>query len=526
MIAAFIHWFLLMILQTDRCFFIYRQENKVVLISKLLAFLLLEGIWIASVRLYKGWKEDCPRAKRFIHIWSGYALFVCLALLILWPGTWSWDDLWVLSNAQHYHLMPWQHVLSSYEQIVLLQLFPTPGGYVFVKNLLIAAIIAYCICKTETAFQLPSVFSHHYWGDIGFKLLPFFLPPVLMYQFSGYRIGLYVYLELLMLVVMACSWKEKFSWSGSKIAAFSIVTAVCACWRSESILYTLLGMAFFGFSPNRTLTRKKRVLGAAAVLILVCGLSSWQKNALGNNNYAVISTLRPGVELVRHSDEAKDGDELRQIDKVADIQKIKAHPDHNGEVAYWGDEVVRKNYSKKEYKNYLHALGRLTLRYPSIVIKERLHLLASASGFGHGQYQNVNTSVDMLIPGKNQYKAFSSVKTENKYPVFQKLRSKTIHFIGMEWKGKQIQPFHALEWNIGVPILVLVAAWLRMAAERQWGAVLLLTAVLLKLPIVILTAPSAWFMYYLSFYFLGYVLLDFYLVKRIGKQKRMVCNER
>lgn len=526
-IAAFIHWFLLMILQVDRNLFLYEHENREMLIGKIAAFFLLEFIWIVAFKLYRGWKED-QFSKRFVHIWSFYTLILCLLLLVLWPGTWSWDDLLVLATTQYYHLVPWQHVLSSYEQIILLQLFPLPGGYVLVKNLLIAGIVAYSICKIEQTCSMHQIFKNHYWFDILVKLIPFLLPPVLMYQFSGYRLGLYIYLELLMFVIMICSLKNNYKWTKFRISMFALLITVCASWRSESLFYALLGIIFLAVGKNITLSKKKRALGVVLILIFFGSLTSFQNHALKNSNYEIISTLRPAVELIRHSDIEKDADELMTINQVVDVEKVKAHPDHNGEKAYWGDKVVRKNYTKKEYKEYLKAITHLSVRYPSVAWRERWDSFAATSGFwGDRQYKNIDTSIDMLIPGKDQYdNAFSKIVTVQKYPVFSRFRAKFIHFMGMKRHGKLIQPLHAIEWNIIVPMLALLIAFVKVLYQKKWMYAVILAFVLVKIPVVFLTAPSTWFMYYLSFYFLGYVLLDFYLVYRIGERRRISDNER
>lgn len=112
-----------------------------------------------------------------------------LLLIILWPGTWAWDDLVTLRNIQHYNSFnPWQHILTGLYQDIMLQILPFPGGIILLQNVWISLIVAFSITKIESAFHIRRL--KNWILDILLKLIPFFLPPILMYQFSGYSISI------------------------------------------------------------------------------------------------------------------------------------------------------------------------------------------------------------------------------------------------------------------------------------------------------------------------------------------------
>ena len=159
-----------------------------------------------------------------------------LLLIILWPGTWAWDDLVTLRNIQHYNSFnPWQHILTGLYQDIMLQILPFPGGIILLQNVWISLIVAFSITKIESAFHIRRL--KNWILDILLKLIPFFLPPILMYQFSGYRIGLYIYLELAMLVVLVCGAKDKREWKWKYVLLLAFLTVIVAAWRTESIFY-------------------------------------------------------------------------------------------------------------------------------------------------------------------------------------------------------------------------------------------------------------------------------------------------
>ena len=61
-------------------------------------------------------------------------------------------------------------------------------------------------------------------------------------------------------------------------------------------------------------------------------------------------------------------------------------------------------------------------------------------------------------------------------------------------------------------MLVLVYSWCKAVLGKKWNLFLLITTVLIKVPLIILTQPAAWFMYFLSIYLLGYVALIYGLL--------------
>lgn len=349
------------------------------------------------------------------------------------------------------------------------------------------------------------------------------LPPVLMYQFSGYRIGLYIYLELLMLVILVCSLKDNFNWSTMKVIFFSLLATVVICWRSESIFYLILVIAFYTFSQNHSFSKYLRIGGIISLLLFFGWVTIWQSRSLGNSNYEIVATIRPCVELIRHAGKG-DEIELEKINKILNVDIVKAHPDHNGEVVYWNDNAVSSKYSRKEYHDYIKGFIALCLRHPDIVWRERTQVFKNTIGLKTKGFNNVDPSVETYIPGKWTYSAQTEIITKNKYPSFIRLRSKVIHMMGMEHKLKIVQPFYSIVWNVITPVFVIVMGIVVLVKYKKWNFASILAFVGIKIPLVFLAAPSDWFMYYLSFYFIGYVLLDYYFLYLLSRRKEEKVN--
>jgi hypothetical protein len=69
-------------------------------------------------------------------------------------------------------------------------------------------------------------------------------------------------------------------------------------------------------------------------------------------------------------------------------------------------------------------------------------------------------------------------------------------------------------------IVIILIAFVILLAKRKWKELFLVTGVLVKVPLVFLTAPSKLFMYYYSVYLFGYFLLFYALYLYTGRKIR------
>lgn len=516
LVIALIQWFITTILQVDRAFFTYDSETTFFFIIKCLYLLLLMVAWCFVFMVYRKIKAQDVDYKRGVQVFLVYFSIMMVLLLILWPGTWSWDDLWTLHDIQHYDdLNEWQHIITGIYHDLMLQILPFPGGVIFLQNILVSICVAFTVTKLENTFHIRKLKNSI--PDILLKIVPFLLPPVLMYQFSGYRMGLYVYLELVMLVMLIAAKQESEEWTWSYTLLFCILVVIVATWRTESFLYIPFACILL-FMMNKNILSTKR--NCTCVLILIfgfLGINKWQNYELGDSNYQIISLLRPCAELVRVADYEDNVEEFAAIDKVTDLEVIFNNPTMNGETLYWSTGCVRTrndnpddDYTKEDYHNYLKAFIKLSLKYPKVVIAERWNLFICGSGITGSTTMNVNVAANLFDEnGGNEVatEMLSSERNVNR-PVLKNIRRAVINiFGGKKVDGTDIVFVQRLMWNAIVPMLFLVYAWIELLIRKKWYLWLVCSSLVAKIPIIILTQPSAWLMYLLSFYFLGYVFI-------------------
>lgn len=525
---ACIQWFITTVLQVDRLFFTYDYENKYLIITKLLYAVSLIAVWCFIFHVYRQVNYRNESYIRGLSIFKFYICMIAILLLILWPGTWALDDLRVLCNICEYNSwMPWQHIITGMYQDVLLQILPFPGGIILLQNIIIALCVAFFVTKMEQIFGIRRLKRSLI--DRLVKVCPFLMPPVIMYQFSGYRMGLYIYLELVLIVMISDTIKEsKKEWTMPYLFFFCIVCIVVSSWRTESFLYTIFASVYIFFADEKLVSKTKKLICVLTVLIGVGGVNRLQNCELGNSNYKIISLARPCAELVRNADIISDKAILESVDKVVSIDTILNNPCMNGETLYWNGNLVRYNYSDLDYKDFKRAFIQLALKYPKVVIHERWNLFIVGSGITGESYTNVNEAATMFDNGNSNSAAIAALEKGwiANNPVLKNTRRNFINILGMK-KGDSIYAvwLQRIIWNSLIPMIILLCALIGYLLDRKWHWAGVCTAVLIRVPIVVLTQPAGWFMYVLTFYFLGYIYLVYYILIRWsnrsgGKKKR------
>lgn len=510
-LIASLQWFFTTVLQIDRLFFVYETESAVFLLIKTLYLVVLIGFWIFIFDFYQKVRAEKSEYRRVLKIFNVYLVILLLLLLILWPGTWSWDDAGDLFTEQQYGWTTWQHVLTGIYQEILLQILPFPGGIILLQNVGIALSVAMIITKLETCFNIPCLKNQYI--DILVKLLPFYMPPILLYQYSGYRMGVYVYIELAMLVVWLCAMKENEEWNWRYLILFCLLCAVAATWRTESLFYIPGVCCGIFFVKKKVLPNHKKIICILTIMCLFSGINFVQNKGLGNNSYKVISILRPCVELVHAADPEEDTELLKELSRVLNLDIIYENPEVNGEQLYWNYGVVRQSHTQEDYKACLKAFVKLCLKYPQIVIHERMALFVRSAGLKGNSVSTINDTYYFYDRegGNRMAERVRNAGWIANRPIFPQLRKGLLRLLIMQIKDR-VFVLKWVVWNIIPPMLVLVYSWCKAVLGKKWNLFLLITTVLIKVPLIILTQPAAWFMYFLSIYLLGYVALIYGLL--------------
>lgn len=514
-IIATIHFYITTALQIDRLFFSYKSAGLKIMVVKFTYLILLVLAYSFTFNVYKKIKQKDKFYNRAFSIFIIYLVIILLILLAMWPGTWTWDDALTLNACKYYSYGAWQHFITGLMYDSILQIIPSPGIIVLFYNILISIIVAYIVTSFEINYYL--LVSKNKIIDILVKILPFLLFPVIFYQLSGYRQGILMYLELYILTTWLLIL-DKRNVSLTNFIIFLIIVPVVSTWRSENFLYVYI-VSFSLLFFRKDIKAQYKVFMILFMFFMFFLLNFIQTKALKNNNYNLVSLDNQACVLVRNADPIKDKEDIDRIGKAFNVDVILEEREAYGTSLYWQGKIIRNGYSKKDYKECLKGIINLSLKYPFLIFNERFNEFINATTNGSEVNQKYFQVYDFFDETGN---GAAIDWNNNKYfggsACFLMLRKLFINIMFFMTKNKTFI-IHYLFWNALIPIFMLFLIFVYVIIQRNYKFIWILLPVVFKLPIIILTEPESWFMYYLTFYITGYFVFIYYLFSKGLREK-------
>lgn len=510
---AVVHWLLSFF--TDRFIFQYVTwdfSNLTQTIKTAMTFGAKAVFLLVLIALWQGVFFFVKKAdRRFVRnslIYFGINLFV---LLLVWPGIWRMDEFGILNSAVNLIPVFWQNYLTSIFYVFSLMLFPFPAGVVIVQCAVISLAAGFVITWFEKRFGN--------WGLLSF--IPFLFFPVLDSNLYPMRMSIYAFLELVLLVIlveksektgqdMSCNIQTR---KKDNLFVCIVLAAIVTVWRTEAIYYLLFFPLLLWILFAKKWNRKKLVQTICGYLVLSLVLLVPQTvgdKLTSGNQYDLTSVVLPLVPLVEAAD-ASDScqEELAAIDEVINVEVAVqgARENKSGISLFWGKpDFQRTDYTDEEYTQFKSAYYRLILKYPTVFLQER--------------FTCFRQSVDLLenttelfskkdVPNYETFRTYPLTK-----PLNETLRNRTICFL--EWRSasdyQQKKAGYSFVYGPFLPIAILLVSWAYYLLRKKWKQFFILSLPLIKVPLIMLTAPSRLFMYYYSLYLIGYVLLFYLLI--------------
>ena len=311
------------------------------LLYGLLHFIFLFVLIYPCNRFYEN--RNCSSARRAFVITTVFFAVAFMLLLAAWPGNYTWDDIWIFQEAQHYNLSPWQHFFSGLFHVLCMQTLPISCGVILIQIYLAALIIGYSVS------QLSEDFSRTKRPFLCILLLLVTLfPPILTWLFSGFRIALYSFLETLLLTKLILIYRRRESMSLIECLKIVLLTILVASWRSEGIYYVAVIAVFFFLFRKDILSRRKAAVCFVLIAVSVIGVGKANSAMIGSSNYSITATMYPAVELIRSADPSEDCSELDSISRVIDVDAVMEQSDASAESLYWSNALVKNGYSEED----------------------------------------------------------------------------------------------------------------------------------------------------------------------------------
>lgn len=446
----------------------------------------------------------------FMKLAGGYMLLMLVLLLLVWPGIWRMDEFGILSSSLQLFPHFWQNYITSVFYILALMLLPFPAGVVIIQcgciSLAVARLVTLCL---RADGEENSKASRRWW----ILLLSFLMFPVLDSNLYPIRMSLYAFLEVLLLAELFFLAKRE---NGGKEIGYwcymTLLAGVVTVWRTEAIYY------FAAYPVLLLVAGKGRRYVKQILLYLIIGVILFVPQKVGEKltsgqQYELTSVVLPLVPLVEAAHENSDAKDLKLLDVIDQVVDVEvtlkgAAEGKTGINLFWGNPDFQRSYTEEQFAEFKSAYYQLVVKYPGVFLKERWKTFCDSSDLLE------NTTQLFTRDGVPNYETFKKYPLAN--PISDKMRTAVVKVLELRNARSYDEKLAVTDFVYSaIPaVVILMIASVMLLVKKKWMQLLLVLTMLVKVPLVFLTAPSRLFMYYYSVYLFGYCVLFYFLYRR------------
>ncbi len=447
-------------------------------------------------RLYRRDKVFLSYLKYFLL----YFVFIGIFWLLCWPGIFKGDEFYTINAALDFQLSAMQSGITSLFYICSLLFFPSMAAICGFQLLAICSIFAVVV---KERFEKGK-------GKRRYLIfVPFILLPVIDGDLFTLRASLVGWLFLLFLHKLSDLGEGKEEGMRGLLPLTILCGLICA-WRSEFIyLLFMVPLALW-------LWKKRSIKQVLICLVLICvfrGLFGIPNKIAenGQNKYPISLVLNPLANLFTEVESLRGPDvydDVMTINELVDVRLLRQNASVRNISQYWNiDDVL----PKEQLSRFMKAAIRLIVYNPEKFLKYRWQTFCYTNGFypgyiNHPGGEDVNAILSLSYYDRNYRDYFVLMDA----PLGQGLRQKVIELLACRrYESGNIRTNVLLPvfYNVLWPVLGLCVLLGIAIKKRKKDLIWKILLVGLQLPLIFLTAPAMFFMYYFCLYLNGYVLL-------------------
>lgn len=515
-------------LATDRLFFRYDWKTPYFFVYKALFVLLAFAVVHGAVTLVRKVRQRDAFVLRWLQWMLPYLVLTLVVLVIVWPGCWGSDDLDVLHLARTLEPSSWQHFLTSAAFILCLMFIPIPGGVVLIQTLLIAGIVGCFLAAAETLARerMPKPPAR---GWFAILYIPFLLPPVLLHDMQPFRSTWSTWTELFTVFLLVWWYLRGQAITKKQLAVFTLLGVLTAAWRSESIYYLAALPVLLAFLVGKKLVRPAvAVVSVVGIVAGTLACSAYSNYLMGSSwEYQRWAMNYQAAALVQDADLEEDAEALASINRFFDVQACRELSNVHGPALR--DVICRNDgeVTQEDWSNCTKALVKLALKYPGSLLRERMGVfLNTVEQKKSDSNQKIVFATTVLVYTDEPDNMRENQKdflynSIGAYPVNQQLREDFI--MSLSYRTEFLGGLLAVTWLMLPSFGLLALAILVLLVRRKWMLFFAAGALAARIPLVFLTAPDTYFMYYLTPYMAGYAIAAaglLYTILRWEKKKQ------
>lgn len=531
--AAALVWCLLT-LATDRLFFRYDWHTPYFFVYKALFLLLAFAVIHGAATLVCNLRRKDPFTLAWLRWVLPYLAVTLIVMVIVWPGCWGSDDLDVLHLARTLEPSSWQHFLTSGAFILSLMFIPLPGGVVLIQTLLIAGVVGCFLAAAETLAvqRMPRAPAR---GWFAILYIPFLLPPVILHNMQPFRSTWSTWTELFTVFLLVWWYLRGQAITKKQLAVFTLLGVLTAAWRSENIYYLAALPVLLAFLVGKKLVRPAvAVVSMVGMVVGTLACSAYNNSLLGDAwLYQRVALCYQTAALVQDADQEEDAEALAMIDPIFDVQACRELSTLHGPELRNAITRNADGLTQADWETCKKGIVRLALKYPGSLLRERLGVfLNTVEQHRTESNQKLVFAVTVLVytdPPESMREIqkdflYTSI---GPYPLNQQLREDFI--MSLSYRTEFLGGVLAVTWLMLPSFALLAAAILVLLVRRKWMLFFAAGALAARIPLVFLTAPDTYFMYYLTPYMAGYMLaaaglLYAVLLYKKKKQERGIAS--
>ena len=442
--------------------------------------------------------------KKYLKYFGIYFTIMIVFLLLIWPGHWVWDEIFIIENTSNCNVFQWQSVITQIYYGVILLLIPHPVAITIIQIILISMIIAYIQTRTELTYN-------NKWLNLILYGV-FLFPSIIINNLYVIRLTIYSYIMLLLASILIFDKINKEEISIAKAILLIILSTLIILWRSEGIIF----LVFIPIMLLITYKKLRKPIFATLICAILILNSYIYKSALKKYEdpmYNLVIYINPLSIMLQQPLNGDVEEALANLDKVFSIEEIKKYPSYQEIVAYWEGNAIRENY-KENADKVMRNVVKIILNNPISFISARLKTFIASSGMDFTANNEVDSRfLNLILFNEDSWQV---KQIQNEYagftPINPKLKTGVETFlmgvIKQSENNIQITPIKVIFWNF-LPILIIISILLIIKfIKKQWLIFTLCLSILAQAGIVFLTAPASYFMYYFPEYITGILIIS------------------
>lgn len=248
--------------------------------------------------------------------------------------------------------------------------------------------------------------------------------------------------------------------------------------------------------------------------------------------YQRVALTYQAAALVQDADPVEDAEALAMIDPIFDVQKCRDLSNLHGPELR--DAIVRSDadLTEADWKACQKGIIQLALKYPGSLLRERLgvffntvqqHQVLSNQKLAFATTVLLYTDPPEAMRDSQKDFLYNSIGA---WPLNQQFRQDFI--MTLSYRDDGLGVLVDATWWMLPSFALLFAGAVVLLVRRKWMLFFAAGALAARVPLVFLTAPDTYFMYYLTPYIAGYALAAAGLLYAVllHKKKKQERGER